>query len=184
MNKTLARKSLLLLSSPPLNSRINIFKVLKSTSAVKDALSLDKVGQKFDLQGWVKSARIQKINTFIDLDDGLTIGGQRLQIVAKTEQVPSELTYHSAISVSGKLRKSDHPGQEVELEAENIEVVSSVNLDDYPFQPRKRYEDELPRTFPQYRHSGQILVSNFPAFLMWALKALQSWLLSKVKKLC
>ncbi len=124
-----------------------------STTSIREALKTINVGKNLKVQGWVKAFRHQKTISFIDLDDGLTQAGSRLQIVCQSELVPKHLTHHSAIQVSGKLRKSDHPGQEVELEAEVIKLRSKVeDVESYPFQPRKRYpNEEYPRSFPHFR---------------------------------
>lgn len=37
------------------------------------------------------------------------------------------------------------------MEAENVELVGAVKNVNYPFQPRKRYEDEFPRKYPHFR---------------------------------
>ena len=139
-----------------------LFRRSFSSKSIENALSLQNIGKKLKVQGWVKSLRLQKVNTFIDINDGLAKGGQRLQIVCPSHLVPSELSHHSAIKVEGTLRKSDHKGQEVELEAENIVKISSnQNVDKYPFQPRKRYDEDYSRSFPQYRAK----VNNFAAML-------------------
>ena len=118
---------------------------------VKDALELKNIGKFLKICGWVKSARHQKVNTFIDVDDGLTIGGRKIQVVIDSDQVPDNLKYHSAIEIEGILRKSTHPAQEVELEAQTIKIVSPIQNENYPFQPRKRYDDDFTRTFPFFR---------------------------------
>lgn len=119
---------------------------------VKEALKVENVGKKLTVQGWVKAARLQKANAFVDIDDGLTIGGRKLQVVAAHEKVPENLTYHCAINVQGTLKKSDHPAQEVELVTDAIDVVTPIlEKDNYPFQPRKRYDDDYPRAYPHYR---------------------------------
>lgn len=41
----------------------------------------------------------------------------------RTEMRPAALTYHAAVSAEGVLRASTHPGQEVELEADKVEVI-------------------------------------------------------------
>ena len=123
----------------------------KFSSCIEDALKLQNIGKKLKVQGWVKAVRLQKANSFIDINDGLTKGGQKLQIVCPSQIVPTQLSYHSAVKVEGILRKSDHPSQEVELEAEKIDVLSPITNNSYPFQPRKRYDEEHPRAFPHYR---------------------------------
>ena len=127
-----------------------IFHLSRHRSTVQGALDVSNIGKSLKVHGWVKAARKQRVNTFIDIDDGLVIGGQRLQIVVPTDKVSRSLDYHTFVQAEGILKKSPLKGQEVELEAEQIEVITPVQ-DKYPFQPRKRYDDELPRSYPQYR---------------------------------
>ncbi len=103
------------------------------------------------VKGWVKSSRGQKVNTFLDLDDGIS-GPSKLQVVAETDALPEGgASYHAAVIAQGLLEKSDHPGQEFELKADRIQVVNGVDVDSYPFQPRKRYDEEHPRSHPEFR---------------------------------
>ena len=124
---------------------------LRRNSTIKKALDASNVGQTLQVHGWVKAARKQKSNTFIDIDDGLVIGGKKLQIVIASAQVPDSLSYHAFIKAQGVLKLSQHRGQEVELAAESIELVTPVQDDKYPFQPRKHTDDDLARSYPQYR---------------------------------
>ena len=133
----------------------------KFSSSIEEALKLENVGKKLKVQGWVKAVRLQKANTFIDINNGLTKGSEKLQIICQSELVPTQLNYHSAVEIEGILRKSDHPAQEVELEAEKIDVLSQNSNDSYPFQSRKKYDDEYPRQFPQYRAK----LNNFSTML-------------------
>ena len=122
----------------------------RSKSTIQEALDVTNVGQSLQVHGWVKAARKQKANTFIDIDDGLVSGGKKLQLVIASHQVPESLNFHSFVKASGILKISQHRGQEVELEVESLELVTPVK-DKYPFQPRKKYDDDLPRSYPQYR---------------------------------
>ena len=79
------------------------------------------------LRGWIKSIRIQKKFTFIDLIDGLS--PHRLQVVAETINIPHGLSYHSAIFVMGALAKSNHKGQDVELHATKVDLVNATSLE-------------------------------------------------------
>ena len=128
---------------------MSIFRRAKST--IQEALDVTNVGQPLQVHGWVKAARKQKANTFIDIDDGLVLGGKKLQLVIASHQVPDSLRFHSFIKAQGILKLSQHRGQEVELEVESIELVIPVEDLKYPFQPRKKYDDDLPRSYPQYR---------------------------------
>jgi len=100
---------------------------------------------KLTVSGWVKGARKQKLNTFLDLSDGSNT--RNLQVVADTSIVPKNLNFHSCVTVKGTLVKSNHKGQEVELIAENVEVINKC-ADSYPFQPRRFVKAEFVRQQP------------------------------------
>lgn len=79
------------------------------SSKIQDLLTNSElIGQKIQVQGWVKSCRLQKSVSFLDIDDGLL--KERLQVVSETWKIPSELSYHSAVKVEGILKKSQHKG--------------------------------------------------------------------------
>ena len=75
---------------------------------LKESLNKANVGQKIRVKGWVKSVRKMKNSTFIDVDDGLS--ASRLQVVDNHFDEPK---LHEAVGISGILRNSDHPKQEV-----------------------------------------------------------------------
>ena len=119
--------------------------------SLQEALKIKNVGKKLKIRGWIKAARVQKQNTFIDLDNGLGIGGQKVQVIVSSDLVSEELIYHSALQVEGILQASTHSGQEVELLAENIKMINGIRNVEYPFKPRARYNDEHPRSYPHFR---------------------------------
>jgi len=91
---------------------------------------------KVEVAGWVRAARKQKKFTFFDLSDGSVGGGLHLQVVANSKDVEGqELAFHSCVRVSGEVVESSHQGQKVELRADKVEVLSSPQGKEYPFQP-------------------------------------------------
>lgn len=143
---------LLLLPRP-----INIpWRGFRSIKKVEDAINVHLIGQEVRVSGWIQAARKQKVQVFLDLDDGLKAGGQRLQVVLKTEDISEnildQLRFHSAVCVEGTLLKSTHPAQEVELKAKHIHVLSECTNDgNYPFQPKRKRVSDLERAFPHFR---------------------------------
>lgn len=122
------------------------------TTSIRDALNPQNVGKELKIQGWIKSIRHHKAITFLDIDDGLNHGEQRLQVVfSSPESGLEELNYHSAVQVEGTLQKSEHKGQAVELIGSRIQYLNPVKNEEYPFQPRKRFSDEMLRNFPHFR---------------------------------
>uniref|UniRef100_A0A3Q3EUE2 asparagine--tRNA ligase n=1 Tax=Kryptolebias marmoratus TaxID=37003 RepID=A0A3Q3EUE2_KRYMA len=104
----------------------------------------------FTLQGWVRSVRSQKKNVFLHVNDGSSL--QSLQIVGFFPSLNLRLlTFGSAVEVTGVLKKSPHPKQPVELEAEQIHVVGKCNPVDFPFKIKERHSLEYIRQFPHLR---------------------------------
>jgi len=106
---------------------------------VADVLKISEYGKEVNVKGWVRTRRGNKFVNFIALNDGSSI--HNLQIVADVpkfdEDLIKRITTGSAISVVGNVVESAGGGQNVELQAETIEVLGDCNADEYPLQPKK-----------------------------------------------
>eukprot|EP00088_Acartia_fossae_P033370 TRINITY_DN3415_c0_g1_i1.p1 TRINITY_DN3415_c0_g1~~TRINITY_DN3415_c0_g1_i1.p1 ORF type:complete len:467 (+),score=58.53 TRINITY_DN3415_c0_g1_i1:42-1442(+) len=100
------------------------------------------------ITGWIKSARKQKETTFLNISDGSS--HKNLQIVVPTSLIGQDVKHHSAIRVKGELVESSHRGQDLELQAQNLEVINSCT-EPYPIQPRKHFSQGFVRKFPGYK---------------------------------
>ncbi|XP_039386927.1 probable asparagine--tRNA ligase, mitochondrial isoform X2 [Mauremys reevesii] len=100
-------------------------------------------------EGWVRSVRSQKQVLFLHINDGSSL--ESLQVVADPSLEHRDLTFGSAVEVQGKLVKSLHRMQNVELKAENIRVVGPCDTLTFPFKPRERQPLEYSRQFPHLR---------------------------------
>ncbi|XP_077397130.1 LOW QUALITY PROTEIN: asparaginyl-tRNA synthetase [Festucalex cinctus] len=116
---------------------------------VAEAISGAVLEANIQVQGWVRSVRSQKANLFLDVNDGSCL--HSLQIIASAELNNPLLTFGSAVEVRGILKKSLHPKQLVELEAEHIRVVGECNPLDFPFKIKERHKPEYIRQFPHLR---------------------------------
>lgn len=100
-------------------------------------LAAPKVGEQYKLSGWVRAFRS---NRFIALNDGTS--AKNLQVVVDFEKFDEELlkriTFHACISVVGQLVESQGAGQNVELVAEQIEILGDSAPEEYPLQPKKQ----------------------------------------------
>lgn len=98
-----------------------------------------KVNEQYLVKGWVRTRRGNKSISFIALNDGSTI--HNLQIVADAdkfdENIIRRITTGASISVVGTLNESQGAGQNVELLAQQIEVIGDCDADTYPLQPKK-----------------------------------------------
>ena len=92
-----------------------------------------------NVKGWVRTKRISKNITFINLNDGSTI--KNIQIVIDfnniNEKELDRINTGTAISVDGKLLKSKGKEQNVEILANHIEILGEADPDEYPLQPKK-----------------------------------------------
>jgi len=116
---------------------------------LKQIFNDKRVGHHHIVSGWVKSARKQKLNTFLDLNDGTT--SEKLQVVAPSNIIPNDLSFHSAAVVEGELKKSSHPAQEFELIATSVKCQQTCQVEKYPIQPRKHFTQDFLRKFPSFK---------------------------------
>ncbi len=102
-------------------------------------LQSDEIGKVFNVKGWVRTRRGNKQVNFVALNDGSDI--HNLQIVvdmtAFDEALVKRITTGAAISVDGVLLASQGAGQNVELQAQKIDVLGDSDPDKYPLQPKK-----------------------------------------------
>jgi len=112
------------------------------------------LGQKVTIKGWVRTLRSQKAFSFIEVNDGSTLGG--LQIVADAEKVPgyeaaiAGIHTGAAIGVVGTIKESPGKGQKYEISAESVEVIGGCDPETYPLQ-KKRHTLEFLRGIAHLR---------------------------------
>lgn len=100
-----------------------------------------------------------KNNIFVDISDGSTC--EMLQVVIPKSIKLDKLSYGSSIRAEGEL--SQAPNGRIELHAVNIHVIGTCDVlkDQYPFAPRKVYNEEYIRQYlhlrPRTRNFGSLL---------------------------
>ncbi|NWR47873.1 SYNM protein, partial [Regulus satrapa] len=99
--------------------------------------------------GWVRSVRSQKEVLFLHINDGSSL--ENLQVVADPSLEKRDLTFGSAVEVQGKLVKSPHRMQNMELQAETISVVGPCDIWSFPLKMKERHPLEYVRQFPHLR---------------------------------
>ncbi|XP_075775591.1 asparaginyl-tRNA synthetase isoform X3 [Pelodiscus sinensis] len=124
---------------------------------VREALEAQEVADDIKVQGWVRSVRSQKEVLFLHINDGSSL--ESLQVVADPTLENRDLAFGSAVEVQGKLVKSLHRMQNVELKAENIRVLGPCDTLVFPFKPRERPLLEYSRQFPHLRCRTNVLSS-------------------------
>ncbi len=104
---------------------------------IVDVLQRTDYGASVNVKGWVRTKRGSKSVAFIALNDGSTI--KNVQIVADAEKFAPELmkqiTTGACLSVDGKMVESIGSGQNVEIQAENIDLLGACPSD-YPMQKK------------------------------------------------
>ncbi len=105
---------------------------------VKELLTSPAFGTDVIVKGWVRTKRGNKNIVFIALNDGSTINN--IQIVADTasfeEELLKDITTGACIAVTGKLIESQGQGQNVEINAEKIELYGKSDAESYPLQKK------------------------------------------------
>ena len=110
---------------------------IKRTKIV-DVLKSEAFGTTVNVKGWVRTRRGSKQVSFIALNDGSTIN--KVQIVVDEDKLGEEflkpITTGASISVNGTLVQSQGKGQNVEIQATEIEIYGSADPNTYPLQKK------------------------------------------------
>jgi asparaginyl-tRNA synthetase len=110
------------------------------------------IGKTLTLNGWIRSARIQKNFTFLALNDGSCLSNFQILLDGETKNYSSllaELNTGAAVKVTGVIVESPKPEQPVELKASEIHLIGSCPTD-FPLQ-KKRHSFEFLRTIGHLR---------------------------------
>ena len=111
---------------------------------VKDLFKGDYVNKEVTVSGWIRNHRKQKEFGFIDFNDGTFF--KNLQIVydnsLKNFDEIQKLKIGSAITVTGKIIKSEGKGQSIEMKLEKYTLEGDCP-DDYPIQPKRHTREFL-----------------------------------------
>ena len=124
--------------------RVKIRKLLERGEEVPEVL----------VMGWVRTRRDSKGGfSFIEINDGSCLSN--LQVIADHEikgfpGVAMKLHAGSCIGVTGKLVQSMGKGQNVELQADSIEVYGPADTEEYPLQ-KKHHSFEFLREIAHLR---------------------------------
>ena len=110
--------------------RLTVAETLKQHDAL--------VGKKVDVKGWVRTRRGNKNVQFVALNDGSTINN--LQIVFDLSRFSEDqlraVTTGSSIHVQGTLVESQGKGQNVEVQADELEIYGTADPAEYPLQKK------------------------------------------------
>ena len=111
---------------------------------VKDLFRKDFVNKEVTVSGWIRNHRKQKEFGFIDFNDGTFF--KNLQIVYDNSLSNFDdiqrLKIGSAITVTGKIIKSEGKGQSIEMKLESF-ILEGDCPEDYPIQPKRHTREFL-----------------------------------------
>lgn len=111
---------------------------------IKDLFKNNYINKEVSISGWIRNHRKQKDFGFIDFNDGTSF--KNLQIVydnnLKNFDEIQKLKIGSAITVTGKIIKSEGKGQSIEMKLSNY-VLEGDCPDDYPIQPKRHTREFL-----------------------------------------
>ena len=114
----------------------NFYKMKRTK--IKALLSSPELGSDVLVKGWVRTKRGNKNIAFIALNDGSTINN--IQVVADAasfdENLLKDITTGSCIAVKGRLVESQGQGQQVEINAVEIELYGKSDAETYPLQKK------------------------------------------------
>ena len=95
-------------------------------------------GRDVMVKGWVRTRRGSKQVSFIAVNDGSTINN--IQVVvdmeAFDEDILRQITTGACLAVEGKLVRSEGMGQNMEIQAEKIEIYGPADPEKYPLQKK------------------------------------------------
>ena len=110
------------------------------------------IGQEHIVKGWVKTIRVQKNLTFIEVNDGSCFANLQVVIQPETKgagTISSQVNTGASVSVTGVIVES--PGnQPLELHANVVKVLGDADQTSYPLQ-KKRHSFEFLRTIAHLR---------------------------------
>lgn len=111
------------------------------------------VGNEVTVKGWVRTVRNQKTFTFIEINDGSTLSNFQIIADGKMEgydKIIPRLSTGVSISAKGLLVQSPGEKQDLELQANQIQIIGPCDPEVYPLQ-KKRHTFEFLRSIAHLR---------------------------------
>ena len=111
---------------------------------VKDLFNNDYIDKEVTVNGWIRNHRKQKEFGFIDFNDGTCFKNLQIVYDKKLDNFEEIQKLHigSAISVTGKIIKSEGNGQTFEMKLTNFSLCGDCP-EDYPIQPKRHTREFL-----------------------------------------
>src|ERR1700733_14326858 len=110
------------------------------------------IGQEVVIKGWVRTVRVQKNFTFIEVNDGSTLSN--FQVIAD-QKLPNydaiaSITTGSSVAIKGEVVASPGSKQSVEIHARDVVLIGHCDAENYPLQ-KKRHSFEFLRSIAHLR---------------------------------
>ena len=114
---------------------------------IKTLLAQRPTGMKAEIAGWIRTRRDTGGFSFLEINDGSCLAN--IQVIADTNLVNYDheirrLSSGCSVVVAGILTESPAKGQDVEIQAESVNVVGWADPEHYPLQ-KKRHSFEFLR---------------------------------------
>lgn len=115
--------------------------------SIKDVLNGTCTGSTAIVRGWVRTRRDSKGGfSFIELNDGSCFGNIQIVAPAELDNYSSEIQHiitGTSIEAEGTVVESQGKGQSVEIQADRVTVVGSVEQDAYPLHKQRMSFEHL-----------------------------------------
>jgi len=111
--------------------------VKRTRTRVKEIIAKELVDCDVTVMGWIRSLRNSKNFSFMAINDGSCQSNFQVVLDASLENysVVSALLAGSAVSATGKLVRSNGKGQQIEMQASEVEVIGIADQN-YPLQKK------------------------------------------------
>lgn len=118
---------------------------------ISDILTANNPTDSVLVKGWIRTQRNSKGFSFVELNDGSCLKNIQIIVDDSIDNYGelSKLLTGSAVSVRGKIVASKGKGQKWEIQAEEVDIIST-SPESFPLQ-KKRHSDEYLRTIAHLR---------------------------------
>lgn len=126
---------------------------MMTNKRIDTILTEKPIGENVQVFGWVRTKRDTGSFSFLEINDGSTLGN--IQVIADQDldnydDEISRLSTGCSVHIIGVLKSSPAKGQEVEIEADTVEVLGWADPESYPLQ-KKRHSFEFLREISHLR---------------------------------
>jgi asparaginyl-tRNA synthetase len=122
-------------------------------SRIAEILRTGQPDESLLIQGWVRTKRELKGFTFLEVNDGSSLGNLQIVInqdLPNYEGILKQINTGASVEVSGVLVASQGKGQRIELKADGLKIYGDADPETYPLQ-KKRHSFEFLRTIAHLR---------------------------------